>query len=1433
MKKKVIRTVCLILIFSFILSLFSGCEVEEFIRTTFFPVDVTSVESSLTEYKFTKADQSAVMDVSVFPEDATDKTVKYVSSNTSVAIVDANGKIIPMGNGTAYITAYPEHGMGSVSCRVDVDFTVYVEGVYLTEDVVEFTQFGATHQLVASINPPDATNPTIIWSAGDSNIATVDDHGLVTAVSNGETLIEAKTEDGDFIAACRVIVNCFIPIEDVEFDIREFTFKNVDDELILTPQFQPANTTERGLVWSSSNEKIVTVTSDGVVTPMSNGTATVQALSANGKKVAKCKVTVKLPVHVQGIKITGEEYTIEGTGQNYQIKASVVPSSADNKKLNYSSSDESVATVSSKGVVTTVGVGQAVITVTTDEGGYSGEFKITVIPKKIKVTGVKLATSRYTFTEAGETYKINASVVPSDAENKKLTYSSSDTAIVTVDANGVVTAVGYGIAYVTVTSDDGNYSETFYAVFNKPTPPQTEDSTFVSKVVTDGEVRGVWVSTVNNIDFPSVKGLSADKLRKEIETILDNVVSWGMNTVFFQVRPMSDALYYSALFPSSSFVVGTQGNPLPVDLLAVFIEEAHERGVELHAWINPYRISQQNIFGTNLNSLAANHPARLHPEWVVTYNGAMYYNPGLPEVRDLILAGIDEIISNYDVDGIHFDDYFYPDGCGQNNKNPKGFDDSAAYTKYGNGLSLSDWRRSNVDTLVLAASNLISSKKPSVKFGISPAGIWAMQSYNSNGVPGLNKTLQTYYDVYADTRKWVVNEWIDYICPQIYWNIDHSLAPFKNIASWWGKLCKNTDVELYIGIAAYNGGTGSFTSTEYVNQLTYIDTIDKCNGEVFFAYNDFVANMGGIRDVVKVIYKVDESPSAPKVEAASDTLVLSGTSQTISNEYASAYVMGVSDPNYPLKVNGVEYTDRSPSGYFAYYMTDLKVGENTFTFEHKGKTVKYVVTRKGSTSTSTAYEYMKEFGFVSGSLTPRYDYASTSGTTLTFSCNATAGATVYAMVGNYRVDLKGYADKHIKDGQYRIGWYEGVLTLPMTEGNLYLGKPIFYAEMDGKVAVLQMENDIEVINDPSSYVVQIVKDKCNLIANLSLAPNEYSFGTLGAMDTVVSKSKGYAKLSSGYYVNSSDVERIPLNSLPIAVAGNISVADSGDYTHVIIPLSEKSLHDIWQYDDRTEIIVYNVSNPSGLTASLSGSNALFSAVTVKALGANSFKVTLTYKKALYIFGYYASFDGNRLIVHYRNPAKISEGAKMLSGIKISIDPGHSDSKGAYGAWGSLKGYEAELNRTLSLLVAARLTALGAEVRLSHNGEGVKDLDTLIKEFRAWGPDINVSIHFNSVADNADPNKAQGVETYYSYAHSKILAQTMLDSFSELTGIVKRSSKGGYYKVSRFADFPSILFETAFICNPKEYEWFMQSENMDTAASAIVAGIVAYFTKVSQ
>jgi len=1432
MKRTAVKIVCLILLLSFVLPLVSGCGIGEAVRAAFFSVDVASLECSVTEHKFTKADQSLILDVDVFPLDATDKSLKYVSSNESVAVVDAFGKVTPVGNGTAYITAYPEHGIGSVSCRIDVDFTVYVDGITLSENTLEFTMFGETKQLTATVSPLNATNLNISWSVGNDSIATVDEDGAVTAVSNGETLVEAKTEDGGYVAACIVTVNCFIDIEDVEFDIREFTFENVDDTLVLTPQFVPANTTERGLVWSSSNEKVVTVTPDGRVTPVGNGTATVQALSANGKKVAKCKVTVDLPVHVQGIRLDGTEYVLEGAGQNYQITASVVPSTADNKKLRYSSSDESVAVVSSKGVVTSLKVGETVITVTTDEGGYKGEFKITVIPKIVKVTGVVLAQSKYVFNSIGEKYQIYASVVPSDAENKNLTYRSSDTDIVTVDENGVVTAVGYGIGHITVTSDDGGYSETFYAVLEKPAEPDFEDDTFVSKVITDGEIRGVWVSAVNNIDFPSTKGLSSAQLMKEIETILDNVLKWGLNTVFFQVRPMSDALYKSAIFPASSFVTGTQGNALSIDLLQIFIEEAHERGIELHAWINPYRISQKNIFGQNLNSLAETNPARLHPEWVVKYtDGAMYYNPGLPEVRELIVSGVEEIITNYNVDGIHFDDYFYPDGSGQNNKNPKSFDDAEAYAKYGNGLSLSDWRRSNVDTLILSVSNLIKNKRPSVKFGVSPSGIWAMKGYNENGVPGLNKTSQTYYDVYADSRKWVLNEWVDYICPQIYWNIDHSLAPFKNISSWWGSLCENTGVELYVGIAAYNGGTGSFNYTEYINQLTYLKNIDKCNGAVFFAYNDLVGNMGNITDVITAMYggSTEDNPAA-EVIPASDKLVLSTSKQTVSNDYTSTFILGVSDPGYPLLINGKEYEGRTATGYFAYYVTGLAVGENTVTFEHKGATVKYVITRKEASASSG---YMSDFGFVSGSQSPKYDYASLSGTELVFSCNATAGATVYAMVGNYRVDMKTSAKKDIKDGKYRIGWYEGKLILPQTAGNTVLGSPVFYAEMDGKTAILEGTNVIEVINDPSSYVVRIIKDKCNLIANLSLDPDEYSFGTLGVTDTVVSKSKGYVKLSSGYYVATADVEKTFDTSLASSVAGNVTVADGGDFTHVIIPLMGKSNHDVWQYDDRTEITVYNVLNPNEVTALLAGDNALFSSVSVKALDQTTFKITLTYKKEGYIFGYYAAFDGDRLIVHYRNPAKISDGAKMLSGIRISIDPGHSDSTGALGFWGSSKGYEAELNLKLSRLVAERLIALGAEVRLSHNGEGVKDLDTLIKEFRAWNPDINVSIHFNSVADTADPNGARGVETYYSYVHSKLLSSTLLDSFCDLTGLTKRASKPGYYKVSRFPDFPSILFETAFISNPTEYEWFMNEENVDTAASAIVAGIVAYFTKISE
>ncbi|MDF2685695.1 MAG: hypothetical protein K0S55_876, partial [Clostridia bacterium] len=1155
--------------------------------------------------------------------------------------------------------------------------------------------------------------------------------------------------------------------------------------------------------------------------------ATIKALSENGKKIAKCTVTVDLKIPVTGISLEKDEYTFSDIDQTYKLTPKITPTYATNKKLIYKSSNSTVAKVNEEGIVTSVDKGNAVINMTTEDGGFTAEFNVTVeIPEKkiIKVNGISLKTYKYNFIENGQTYKIEPIVTPSDADNKKVIYSSSDNKIASVDQNGLVTAKGYGNAMIYAKSEDGGYSDTFFAIVEKPvedTKPSVPTNGSGNIIDLD-EVKGVWVATVNRIDFPSDSGLNATQIRNEIQALLDNVKSWGLNTVFFQVRPKADALYNSSYFPTSDVIVEKQGDPLPVDVLEVMIEEAHKRGIALHAWINPYRITQSGKNGQNLEILAESNPARLHPEWVVKHSdGAMYFNPGLPEVRELILNGVLEIVKNYDIDGIHFDDYFYP------YEDAKNFDDDAAYELYGSGMTKSNWRRNNNDTLILSVNTAIKQIKSDVQFGISPCGVWALKSNNSLGTD-IKSSVESYTQVYADTRKWVVNEWIDYICPQIYWEINHSTAPFKPIAKWWSDLIADTNVKLFIGHAAYKGESVNAykTSDEIKNQLDYLKTLSKYDGSVMFSYASLNNNISGITDMLKNRYAVKQEDNVPNnqtpVTPASTELVLYQKKLTADYEDKNAFILGVSDPNYPLLANGIE-VNRTAQGYFSYFASVPNIGENYVTFEHKGTTLQYLINKK---EPYTEPVYLDKFEFVSGYFSPQFDYAATSGTKLTFNCSAPAGANVYAKVGSYTIQMT-TSKKKPSNGKYLIAWYEGSFTLPAAEGNTVIGTPVFYAEMDGKTIKYEGSNVIEVINKPDDYLIEIINDKCDLKPNLSVDPDLYYMGTVETRDAVLSKAKGNALLRSGFYISLSDIKHVE-GSLQKATAGNVSVSDSGQYTHVIIPLDQKTAHTVWMYDDRTEIILYNLTL-NNIPSSTFGENSLFSDINISSIDAATIKITLTYKKPLHIFGYYANFDGSRLVINYKNPVSISAGSRPLSGIKISIDPGHSTSTGALGPWGEVKFYESAFNMTLSLKVKERLEALGAIVRMTHLGEGVKELDELIPEYRAWKPDANISIHFNSTPQYSDPANVKGAVTFHCYNNSKLLSQTVLDTFCGITGLKNRKAQYGYYKVSRFCEFPSILFETAFISNPEEYEWFTSSSNMDIAATGITAGIVAFFT----
>ncbi len=368
------------------------------------------------------------------------------------------------------------------------------------------------------------------------------------------------------------------------------------------------------------------------------------------------------------------------------------------------------------------------------------------------------------------------------------------------------------------------------------------------------ELRGVWVSTVANIDYPSRQTTDPEPLKRELISILDNCKDMGFNAVFFQVRPSGDALYKSEIFPWSRYLTGEQGQAPDngFDPLAFAVQEAHARGIELHAWINPYRITNS---ASEKSRLCPENPAVKNPNLVLTDSeGKMYYNPGDEGSVDLIVKGAVEIVSNYDVDGLHMDDYFYPTAS---------FDDSTTYSYYKDQYpDIGNWRRAMVNNLVKKLDDAVHRAKPDVEFGISPRGIWANKSVMAEGSD--TNGGGSYDQIFADSHAWVKNGWVDYIMPQIYWNIGYKVADYAVLAKWWGDLVEGTDVRLYTGEGAYRTTTSTtsvWKGQNGVDELRKHIEIgrnnDNISGYCMFTYNNFMEN-GLIYDLMK---EVNKTPS--------------------------------------------------------------------------------------------------------------------------------------------------------------------------------------------------------------------------------------------------------------------------------------------------------------------------------------------------------------------------------------------------------------------------------------------------------------------------------------------------------------------------------------------------------------------------------------------
>ncbi len=371
-----------------------------------------------------------------------------------------------------------------------------------------------------------------------------------------------------------------------------------------------------------------------------------------------------------------------------------------------------------------------------------------------------------------------------------------------------------------------------------------------------GEFRGIWVSTVMNLDYPSAPGADVEKLKEEADYLLDNAKSMGMNAIVLQVRPCGDAIYPSELYPWSAYISGEQGvaPEKGFDPLEYWVEQAHARGMELHAWINPFRVTHggsEEKPKTDVTLLAQSNPARINPDWTVEYKGNLYLNPGIEQVREYIIKGVKEIVDNYPVDGIHFDDYFYPG---------VDFSDDHTFSMYGGEFAdIADWRRDNVNKLVRRVYEVVHGEEKQVRFGISPFGIWKNKASDPEGSD--TRGLEAYHTYYADSRAWVKNGWVDYIAPQIYWSIGNGAADYSKLLSWWVDTVKGTDVDLYIGHAGYRSleaqpGDVWYGSDEIERQIRLNRRYDEVKGSIHFRIKMYIDNPT-LTEAIKNLYITD------------------------------------------------------------------------------------------------------------------------------------------------------------------------------------------------------------------------------------------------------------------------------------------------------------------------------------------------------------------------------------------------------------------------------------------------------------------------------------------------------------------------------------------------------------------------------------------------
>jgi len=965
--------------------------------------------------------------------------------------------------------------------------------------------------------------------------------------------------------------------------------------------------------------------------------------------------------------------------------------------------------------------------------------------------------------------------------------------------------------------------------FDHTNPVMEKDpgsSALVGIINPDSEIRGVWIASTYNIDYPSRTDLSAAELKAELDSIIVTCVENGLNTIFFQVRPTADALYKSDIFPVSS-VLNTKGQLL-FDPLEYLVTEGHKNNIFVHAWVNPLRITMNSH---DLDALPELSPAKKNPDWVVPYDdGKLYFNAGIPEVWQLVADGVGEIVTKYDVDGVVFDDYFYPYPVYDDLGLQVDFDDAREFAKYGAGYDdIGDWRRDNINNMVKLCYETVHRIDPDCVFGISPSGVWQ----NNDGKNGGSNTtgFEAYKSLYCDALAWIEGGYIDYICPQIYWTFDSKATPYDVVLRWWNSALAGSGVKLYVANASYRYEEGEWADPagQLTEQITFARQEKSYRGSICYGYDEIKRNIRGASDDLKAAYK-NEIIYTDIVSNSAEVVITSPVNGTVTTE-KSTYIIGRSDPYYPLTVNG-EKVGRTKSGYFSLYVT-LKSGENEFIFRQNGKEYKYVITYSLNTGSVTPPAQSTQAVLDSLSIIGTYpsDPVATSEDSVWVSCVAPYGSQVSVNIGGVVTSLP--ATETPKQTWFANG-YAGVIygayaKLPGAAQDeiTSLGK-IKYTAVHSHGTVTAEGADVRVLGDGAMLCVTATKDYAHLkITEDSSYYNDYTVQSEGMTDYAVSLRKGFYKLRMGGYISMNDVvETTDYPTKGLSMIHSVIVTSSKAETLITLSTQDKLPYNAAVEGGRFVVTFYNADATTAAEARIA-ENPLFKSCEVIRLD-DKVRYSFELYDTANFYGFDLEYADDAIVVVLRNPTVIDfDSPTPLLGKTVVLDAGHGGSDpGAAGAANGL--WEKDLNLRITLAAAEKLRGLGAEVILSRSEDTTVSLAERMALLEKLEPDLCISVHQNSMGYTSDITRIRGTLALWCMDSGLLLADTVGREVADSLG---RNYRGNAYQalaVCRNPKFPAALIEVGFITSVEEYEHISSEAGIDAAAEGIANGVLEYY-----